>query len=91
MVVSPEATAEASRTVSVPLMSDLQLLFLVLALLYGWECACWINRGSVAFRSWWVRETGSKGKKSHPTQAPTKERLLPPPLEKRGSPQAELL
>jgi len=55
MVVSPEATAEASRTVSVPLMSDLQLLFLVLALLYGWECACWINRGSVAFRSWWGR------------------------------------
>src|SRR6266478_9851546 len=36
-------------------MSDLQLLFLVLAVLYGWECACWINRGSVAFRSWWGR------------------------------------
>jgi len=45
----------------------------------------------VAFRSWLVRETGSKGKGSHPTQAPKKERLLPPPLERRGSPQAELL
>jgi hypothetical protein len=33
-------------------VSDLQLLFLVLALLYGWECACWVTRGSVAFRSW---------------------------------------
>src|SRR5712691_381410 len=43
-------------------MSDLQLLFLVLALLYGWECACWINRGSVAFRSWWAR----RWKAAHP-------------------------
>ena len=43
-------------------MSDLQLLFLVLALLYGWECACWINRGSVAFRSWW----GWHWKAAHP-------------------------
>lgn len=33
-------------------MSDLQLLFLVLLLLYGWECACWIRRGAVAFRAW---------------------------------------
>jgi hypothetical protein len=33
-------------------MSDLQLLFLVLALLYGWECACWVRRGSVAFKTW---------------------------------------
>jgi len=33
-------------------MSDLQLLFLVLAILYGWECACWIRRGSVACRTW---------------------------------------
>jgi hypothetical protein len=33
-------------------MSDVQLLFLVLALLYGWECACWMRRGSVAFTTW---------------------------------------
>ncbi len=33
-------------------MSDVQLLFLVLALLYAWECACWLARGSVAFRTW---------------------------------------
>ena len=43
-------------------MSDLQLLFLVLALLYGWECACWLNRGSVAFRSW----SGWRWKAAHP-------------------------
>jgi hypothetical protein len=33
-------------------MSELQLLFLVLAALYGWECACWVRRGSVAFSTW---------------------------------------
>jgi len=33
-------------------VSELQLLFLILAALYGWECACWIRRGSVAFRTW---------------------------------------
>lgn len=33
-------------------MSDLQLLFLVLGLLYGWECACWLRRGAMAFRAW---------------------------------------
>jgi hypothetical protein len=33
-------------------MSDVQLLFLVLAVLYGWECACWVRRGSVAFTTW---------------------------------------
>ncbi|HEU0038939.1 MAG TPA: hypothetical protein VFR76_06675, partial [Verrucomicrobiae bacterium] len=33
-------------------MSDLQWLFLVLAALYGWECACWIRRGTVAFTTW---------------------------------------
>ncbi|MEK7707398.1 MAG: hypothetical protein AAB380_05325 [Verrucomicrobiota bacterium] len=33
-------------------MSELQLLFLALALLYGWECACWLRRGSVAFSTW---------------------------------------
>jgi hypothetical protein len=33
-------------------MNDLELLFLVLAALYGWECACWLRRGSVAFVTW---------------------------------------
>ena len=36
-------------------MSDLQWLFVILALLYLWECACWIRRGSVAFRTWMAR------------------------------------
>lgn len=43
-------------------MSDLQLLFLVLALLYGWECACWVRRGSVAFRTW----LGGRWRAVHP-------------------------
>ena len=34
-------------------MSDLQALFLVLVLLYGWECACWVPRGSVVFSTCW--------------------------------------
>jgi hypothetical protein len=33
-------------------MSDLELLFLVLGVVYGWECACWAPRGSVAFVTW---------------------------------------
>src|ERR1043166_7497788 len=36
-------------------MSDVQLLFLVLALLYVWECACWVSHGTVVFRTWWGR------------------------------------
>lgn len=36
-------------------MSDLQLLFLVLACVYTWECACWLRRGSVAFLTWFGR------------------------------------
>lgn len=33
-------------------MSDLELLFLVVLCLYGWECACWLRPGSVAFITW---------------------------------------
>ena len=33
-------------------MSDVQLLFVVLAALYTWECLCWLRRGGVAFSSW---------------------------------------
>ncbi|MCC6823376.1 MAG: hypothetical protein IT579_21810 [Verrucomicrobia subdivision 3 bacterium] len=33
-------------------MSDVQLLFFVLAGLYVWECTGWLRRGSVAFVTW---------------------------------------
>ena len=33
-------------------MNDVQLLFVVLACLYGWECACWVRRGGLAFVTW---------------------------------------
>lgn len=33
-------------------MNDLQLLFVVLVVLYGWECICWLRRGGVAFATW---------------------------------------
>jgi len=36
-------------------MSDVQWLFIVLAALYGWECSCWLRRGSVAFCNWFGR------------------------------------
>jgi hypothetical protein len=32
-------------------MSDLELLFLILALIYLWECASWVPTGSMAFAS----------------------------------------
>jgi hypothetical protein len=37
-------------------MSDVQLLFVVLAALYAWECAGWLRRGSVAFVTWFGRD-----------------------------------
>lgn len=37
-------------------MSDVQLLFIVLAVLYGWECACWIRRGGLVFITWFGRK-----------------------------------
>jgi len=33
-------------------MSDVQWLFVVLAVLYAWECLCWLRRGGVTFSSW---------------------------------------
>src|SRR5258708_15286249 len=36
-------------------MNDLELLYLVLALVYVWECACWVPRGRVVFRTWLSR------------------------------------
>jgi len=44
-------------------VSDLELLFLVLVCLYGWECACWLRPGSIAFVTWlgkkWRPRSGS--------------------------------
>ena len=44
-------------------MTDLELLFLVLAVLYLWECACWVRRGAVAFQNWfgrwWIAHPGT--------------------------------
>jgi len=45
-------------------MSDLEVLFLVLALIYGWECLCWVRRGAVAFlarfsRDWQMAHPGA--------------------------------
>lgn len=37
-------------------MNDVKLLFVVLAALYVWECACWLRRGSVAFVTWLGRD-----------------------------------
>ena len=37
-------------------MNDVQLLFVVVAALYVWECACWLRRGGVAFSSWLGRD-----------------------------------
>lgn len=31
------------------------MLYLVLALIYGWECSCWVQRGSLLFISWFGR------------------------------------
>jgi hypothetical protein len=33
-------------------MSDLQILYLVLLALYGWECVCWLPRGTFVVRTW---------------------------------------
>ena len=43
-------------------MTDLELLFLVLILIYGWECSCWLPRGSIGFVTW----MGRKWRIAHP-------------------------
>jgi hypothetical protein len=43
-------------------MSVLQLLFLVLGVLYLWECACWLPRGAVGCRTW----LGRRWRLAHP-------------------------
>lgn len=32
-------------------MSDVELIFAILAVIYGWECACWLRGGTLAFRT----------------------------------------
>lgn len=44
-------------------MTDLELLFLVLAVLYLWECAWWVRRGAVGFQTW----LGKRWRISHPS------------------------
>ena len=43
-------------------MTELELLFLVLAVIYGWECTCWVRRGSVVLRTW----LGRRWRLAHP-------------------------
>jgi len=65
-------------------MSDVQWLFLALALLYAWECACWIRRGSVAFTTW----LGLDWRAQHPGTLVGNQRggfILAPPLPPLGT------
>lgn len=43
-------------------MSDVELLFLVLALIYVWECSNWVPLGAIAFTTW----LGSRWRRASP-------------------------
>jgi hypothetical protein len=64
-------------------VSDLELLFLVLLCLYGWECACWLRPGSIAFITWlgrrWRPLSGSPVGNQHGSF------ILAPPLPPLGN------
>jgi hypothetical protein len=65
-------------------MTELELLFLVLVLIYGWECTCWVPRGSVLLRSW----LGRRWRLGHPGEVLGNQRgglLLAPPLPPLGT------
>ena len=65
-------------------MSDVQLLFLVLAALYVGECACWLRRGSVGFVTWF----GGRWRAVHPDALAGNPRggfILVPPLPPLGT------
>lgn len=65
-------------------MSDVQLLFAVLAVLYGWECLCWLRRGGVAFVTW----LGGRWRVRHPGSLAGNQSggfILAPPLPPLGS------
>jgi hypothetical protein len=65
-------------------MSDLELLFLALAVLYAWECSGWMRRGSVAFVNWF----GRRWRLMHPGQLIGNQAgglIFAPPLPPLGS------
>ena len=65
-------------------MSDVQLLFGVLVVLYWWECLCWVRRGGVVFHSW----LGRYWRASHPAALAGNQNggfILAPPLPPLGS------
>ena len=65
-------------------MTDLELLFLVLAVIYFWECACWVPRGSVAFVTWF----GRRWRPAHPGSLLGNQRggfVVAPPLPPLGT------
>jgi hypothetical protein len=65
-------------------MSDLELLFLVIALLYTWECSCWIRLGSVGLVTW----LGSRWRITHPGTLLGNQRggfIFAPPLPPLGT------
>lgn len=65
-------------------MTELQLLLLVFALIYLWECVCWIKRGSVGFVTW----IGRRWRPVHPALLlgnQTGGFILAPPLPPLGT------
>lgn len=50
-------------------MSDGQVLFLILCLIYATDCFAWLNSHSVAFCAWWGRDW--KAKTAHPYWGPS--------------------
>jgi len=65
-------------------MNDVQLLFIVLALIYGYECACWVGRESSVFRTW----LGSRWQIVHPGSLVSNQSggfILAPPLPPFGT------
>src|SRR3972149_10978408 len=65
-------------------MSDVQLLFLVLALLYAWECLCWLRPGSVALTTW----SGRTWRVQHPGTIVGNDKggfIVAPPLPPLGT------
>ncbi len=43
-------------------MSDVQFLFIILGVLYAWECVAWLRRGGVGFSTW----AGRRWRSQHP-------------------------
>jgi hypothetical protein len=43
-------------------MTDVQFLFVILGVLYAWECTCWLRRGGVGFTTW----IGRRWRSQHP-------------------------